>query len=386
MHMNVTLAELAANSNIFQDWDEQSGKFVVGTFYTTFDSPHAWKDHINRSHKKKLKNKLKGKILEIHEMENNKIWEFLIKDNEKEYPFYIGIAGEVWVVFTEKKAAFNMLFRSIVKYSKGIEHGWISPPQMTEIIKDYANIGTLQAISKSPSFRIPRRAQIPMKTRKKLPDLYFKDMGATVQVWAPKEILHSNDPVAYEELKISSEYMNRISKTVFNTKFDNPGRSRISVENDSVVGHESGMPRATEIIFKSAFGSSSSWIDRVRDCIPEFDIRYGARGDIMTLHYKKKPREMHFSIRDDKDFSTEHLVKLEQILISGSEKTELLGYRVSSDGSTISLRIIYPRFGQDASADLTLCNGKIDIIISPYSSTGPHILAHIYRVISEKFA
>lgn len=384
--MNVTLAELAANSDISENWNNQSGKFVVGTFYTTFDSPYAWMDYIKRSERKKMKKTLNGRTIHISEIQNGKIWKFSIKDNVREYPFYIGASDKIWIVFTEKKAAFNNLFKSIVKYSKGIDHAWISPSQMTEIIENYANIGTLQTISKSPSFKIPKRAPIPMKTRTGLPDLYFKEMSATVQFWAPREGLYSQKPFAYEELKISKDYMYRISKSIFNTKFDNPGKSKISVENDSIVCHERGVPKATEIVFESAFKSSSSWIDRVEDCIPEFDIRYNAQGDILTLHYKKRPREMYFSIGDKNGFSMEQLVKLEQMLISGSERTELCGYRVSTADGTISVRTMYPRFGQDASADLTLENKKIYVAVFPHSSTGPHILAHIYRVVSERFA
>ena len=386
--MNVPLAELASNSDIFKKWNEPSGEFVVGTFYTTFDSPLMWEDYIKRSERNKLKKKLKDKTLKTHEIENNKIWEFMIKDNEKEYPFYIWISGKgrIWVVFTEKKAAFNNLLKGLVKYSKGIDHAWVSPLQMKEIIDKYANIGTLQAISKSPSFKIPRRAPIPMKTRKELPDVFFEEMGATIQLWAPREMLQSDDLLAYEELKISKDYLNRISKSIFNTKFDNPGKSKISVEDDSIVGHEEGVPKATEIVFNNVFEYSSSWIYGVEDCIPEFEIKYNDQGEILTLYYKKRPKEMCFSIRDRSGYSREHLVKLEQILISGSGKTELFGYKVSSDNNTVSLRVMYPRFGQDASVDLMLDNKGIHVVVFPHSSTGPHILSHIYRVISEKFA
>ena len=386
--MHVTLAELAAHSDIFEEWNERSKEFVVGTFYTTFDSPRTWEDYIKRSERNKLKKKFRDKTIETTEIENNRIWKFIIRDNEKEYPFYMWATGrsKIWVVFTEKKAAFNNIFESLVKYSRGISHAWVSPSQMKEIIDKYANIGSLQAISKSPSFKIPRRAPIPVKTREKLPDVFFKGMGATIQLWAPREELQFDDLSAYEELKISRDYLNRISKSIFSTKFDNPGKSKISVDDDSIVSHEEGVPKATEIVFNNVFKSSSSWICGVEDCIPEFEIRYNAQGEVLTLYYKKRPKEMCFSIRDSNGFSREHLIKLEQILISGSGKTELFGYRTSSDNSAVSLRVMYPRFGQDASVDLTLDNKKIQVVIFPHSSTGPHILSHIYRVISEKFA
>lgn len=385
--MNITLAELAANSDIFKEWNEQSRReFAVGTFYTTFDSPCTWEKYIKKSERNKLEKRLKGKTLETHEIESNRIWEFTIRDEKKEYHFYIWTSDNIWVVFAEKKPAFNNLFKNLVKYSRGISHAWISPSQMKEIIDKYANIGTLQAISKSPSFKIPKRAPIPVKTMEKLPDIFFKEMGATIQFWAPREVLQSEDQLTYEELKISRDYLNRISKSIFSTKFDNPGKSKISVEEDSIISHEGGVPKATEIVFNNIFKKSSLWINAVEDCIPEFEIRYNTQGEISTLYYKKKPKEMHFLIRDESGFSRKHLVKLEQILISGSGKTELVGYRVSSDSNTVSLRVMYPRFGQDARVDLTLDDRKIHVVVFPYSNSGPHILSHIYRMISEKFA
>jgi len=109
-------------------------------------------------------------------------------------------------------------------------------------------------------------------------------------------------------------------------------------------------------------------------------------GEILNLYYKEKPKEMQFSITNDSEFSISHLIKLEQILISGSSETELLGYRISSDSNTISVRTMYPRFCQDALIDLTLEDNQIQVTASPYSTTGPHILSQIYRAINERFA
>ena len=309
--MNVALTELAANSDISQDWNEQAEEFLVGTFYTTFDSPRIWQEYIQRSKRNKLARLLNGRILETHEIENNRIWEFIIKDSRKAYSFYIGISNDIWTIFAERESSYDLL-RNLIKYSYGIGHAWVSPTQMRELIDRYAKIGSLQAISKSPSFTIPRRAPIPMKERKELPDIFFKKMDATVQFWAPREVLYSDDPLAYKELKISKDYLNRISKVIFRTKFDNPGKSTIAVESDSIVGHKEGMPRATEIVFNAVFELSISWIEKVKECIPGFEIEYDSQGEILTLYHKKKPKELRFLIQDEAGFSTTHLIKLER--------------------------------------------------------------------------
>ena len=388
--MTIALTDLASNSDIFGHWEDQQTKngFGIGIFYTTFDSPQTWLEQIERSKKNRLRKSLNGKTLETSEMENNKVWEFIIKDEAKKitHPFYIGISNNVWTVFTDRKSDFKKLFENLVKYSSGISHAWVSPSQMSEIINEYAKIGTLQVISKSPSFKIPSRAPIPARVREELPDAFFKKMSATVQFWAPREIIYSDDPFSYNELRISKDYLNKITKLFFSTKFDNPGKSKISVDNDSIVSHESGMPEATEIVFNSVFKSAASWIDKVKDCIAEFEIRCDDRGEILNLYCKKRPKEMYFSIKDETIFSTKHLIKLEQILISGSSETELIGYRISSDNNTISVRTMYPRFCQDALIDLTLEDGQIQVLAFPYSNTGPHILSKIYRAINETFA
>ncbi len=253
-NMNVTLTELASNSDISEDWENEQAKgFVVGTFYTIFNSPQTWVEHIQRSKKNKLKLLLSGKTIETSEIENNKVWNLIIKDIKgTTYQFYIGICNNVWTIFSEKKSSFK-IFENLIKYSNGICHAWVSPTQMSDIINEYAKIGTLQAISKAPSFKIPKRAPIPAKVREELPEAFFKKMSATVQFWAPIEIIYSDDPFSYNEFRISKDYLNRITKLIFKTKFDNPGKSKLSVENDSIVTHEEGMPKATEKVFNSVF-------------------------------------------------------------------------------------------------------------------------------------
>lgn len=384
--MRIRLSELAVNAKIFEEWENETGKkFIVANFYTIYDSPEQWVEYIQRTKRKKLKRILDGKIIKARELEN-KIWELVIVEGEKKkHTFYIGALNSFWTVFTERKNSFNRIFRNLIKYSTGINHAWISPLQMKEIIEKYAKIGTLQAISKSPSFAIPKRAPIPAKDRAEIPESFFKRISATVQFWAPREIFYLNDALTYKELKISRDYLYRISKLIFRTKFDNPGKSKISVENDAIMSHEEGVPKATEIVFDDIFETSFTWIKKVNNCLPEFEIRRDPSGEILNLHYKKKPKEMYFWIQEKK-FSFEHLIKLEQILISGSSETELVGYRLSASENSISLRSFYPRFNQDALIDLELESNRINVRVFPYSTTGPHILLQIYRVINEKFA
>jgi len=278
-NMNVTLTELASNSDISEDWgNEQAKGFVAGTFYTIFNSPQTWVEYIQRSKKNKLKLLLGDKTIETSEIENNKIWNLIIKDinGRTTNRFHIGTFNNVWMIFSEKKSNLKIL-ENLIKYSNGICHAWVSPAQMSDIINEYAKIGTLQAVSKAPSFKIPKRAPIPAKVREELPEAFFKKMSATVQFWAPRELISTDNPFYYDEFRISPAYLNRITKLIFQTKFDNPGKSKLSVENESIVTHEKGMPKATEKVFNSVFHLSSSWIENLRGCIPEFDIRYDDR-------------------------------------------------------------------------------------------------------------
>lgn len=109
--MNITLTELASNSDIFEDWESERAKgFVVGTFYSIFNSPQLWVEHIQRSKKNKLKLLLSGKTLETSEIKNNKIWELIIKDTRGiKYHFYIGIFDNIWMIFIEERFYWILL-------------------------------------------------------------------------------------------------------------------------------------------------------------------------------------------------------------------------------------------------------------------------------------
>ncbi len=391
--MDIKLSSLADSLDISNSWEEKiNEKFIIGNYYTIYKSPLEWIEILKKSENANLKSILNNIMIKVIEKKSNDLWEISILEKGKNSNiFSVGISDGMWTVITDNKRAFLKYFNNLVKYSRGISNCWISPPQMKEIVGNYAKIGSIRAISKTPSFQIPNKADIPAKEISSLPEFFFQNLGITIQIWAPKEILnlseYSNN-LYTKEFKISLEHINRISKSTFITKFDNPGSSTISLDSNGTILHEKGTPKATEKVYENVYNLASSWIEKSNEFLPEYEIIYDTenKNDIINIKLKKKANKMKFSIEKDEAFEKNELLKLEQILISGSSKTELAGFRLSHEENSVFNRVFYSRFSQDALVESILDTNSININITPSSNTGPHILAHIYRSLSEKFA
>ena len=377
------------NSKLFDmvlELEDESKSFLIASYYSVLNTPEDLLNYLNRDIRKL--NNFKEKHLvskNINEKKLNKInkdsW-VLTMDLKN------GDSSDIHILCQDDRWSFlldipNHIRENLIDILKndifGLEPAWLEPKDLEGIVEKYVSkYQNVRSSLEYDPFYIPKGVKIPKKIYDEMQESQrqlFEPGEISVSIKAPKYRL--NDVfIALFKKKITETV-----KTEFWVSFENPGKSKLSLNEDFVIEHKRGNVEATEKIYNDVSEVSTEKIKPFKKILSGIKREEDDEGRI-EITFPEKFEDYTITIPHE-DGNRINPLLVETMFNYGQKAIGTYGYVITKNESSFMSKIFYPKDGSELILFFNGTHEESKLKINPVRAS-PLSLIHIYRIIKER--